>query len=141
MQNILSSRLLSTNTKIKVYRIIILHVVMNGCETWSLALREERRLRVSENRVLRRIFGLKRDEVTGSGENYIMRTLMTYSSPNIIRVLKSRRISFAGYVALMGQRKGACRVCSTMGQRKGACRVCSTYGAEERCMQGLGGGG
>ena len=110
MQNILSSRLLSTNTKIKVYRIIILHVVMNGCETWSLTLREERRLRVSENRVLRRIFGLKRDEVTGSGENYIMRTLMTYSSPNIIRVIKSRRISFAGYVAFMGQRKGACRV-------------------------------
>ena len=55
---------------------IILPVVLYGCETWSLTLREERRLRVFENRVLRRVFGPKRDEVTGNGENYIMRSLV-----------------------------------------------------------------
>ena len=64
MQNFLSSSLLSKNLKIKIYRTIILPVVLYGCETWSLTLKEERRLRVSENRVLRRIFGPKRDEVT-----------------------------------------------------------------------------
>ena len=63
-QNLLSSSLLSKNLKIKIYRTIFLSVVLYGCETWSLTLREERRLRVFENRVLRRIFGLKRDEVT-----------------------------------------------------------------------------
>jgi hypothetical protein len=65
VQGLLSSRLLSKNTKIRVYRTIILPVVLYGCETWSLTLREEQRLRVFENRVLRRIFGPKRDEATG----------------------------------------------------------------------------
>ena len=65
VQNLLSSRLLSKNLKIKTYRTIILPVVLYGCETWSLTLREERKLRVFENRVLRRIFGPRRDEVTG----------------------------------------------------------------------------
>jgi hypothetical protein len=65
VQNLLSSRLLSRNTKIRVYRTVILPVVLYGCETWSLTLREEQRLRVFENRVLRRIFGPKRDEATG----------------------------------------------------------------------------
>ena len=65
MQNLLSSRLLSKNLKIKIYRTIILPVVLYGCETWLLTLREERRLRVFENRVLRRVFGPKRDGVTG----------------------------------------------------------------------------
>jgi len=64
-QNLLSSRLLSKNLKIKRYRTIILPVVSYGCETWSLTLREERKLRVFENMVLRRIFGPRRDEVTG----------------------------------------------------------------------------
>ena len=64
-QNLLSSSLLSKNLKIKIYRTIILPVVLYGCETWLLSLREERRLRIFENRVLRRIFGSKRDEVTG----------------------------------------------------------------------------
>ena len=63
MQNLLSSRLLSKNLKMKIYRIIILPVVLYGCETWSLTLREERKLRVFENMVLR-IFGPKKDEVT-----------------------------------------------------------------------------
>jgi hypothetical protein len=61
----LSSRLLSKNLKIKIYRTIVLSVVLYGCENWSLALREEHRLRVFESRVLRRVFGPKRDEVTG----------------------------------------------------------------------------
>ena len=65
VQNILSSSLLSKNLKIKIYRTIILSVVLYGCETWSVTLREERRLRVFENRVLRRIFGPKRNGVTG----------------------------------------------------------------------------
>jgi hypothetical protein len=65
VQDLLSSNLLSKNIKIKIYRNIILPVVLYGCETWSLRLREEHRLRVFENRVLRRIFGPKRDEVTG----------------------------------------------------------------------------
>jgi hypothetical protein len=71
---LLSSCLLPRKLKIKIYRTIILPVVLYGCETWSLTLREERRLRVFENRVLRRVFGPKRDEVTGNGENYIMRS-------------------------------------------------------------------
>jgi hypothetical protein len=65
VQNLLSSRLLSKNLEIKIYRTIILHVVLYGYETWSLNLRVEGRLRVFENRVLMRIFGPKRDEITG----------------------------------------------------------------------------
>jgi hypothetical protein len=74
VQNLLSSSVLSKYLKIKTYITIILPVVLYGCETWSPTLREERRLRVFENRVLRRIFGPKRDKVTGNGENYIMRS-------------------------------------------------------------------
>jgi hypothetical protein len=65
VQSLLSSRLLCRNVKVKIYETIILPVVLYGCETWSLTLREEHRLRVFEKRVLRRIFGPKRDEVTG----------------------------------------------------------------------------
>jgi hypothetical protein len=93
VQNLLSSRLLSKNLKIRIYTTIILPVVLYGCETWSLTLREEHRLRVFENRVLRRIFGLKRDEVTGEWRklhNEELRDL--YSSPSIIRIIKSRRM-------------------------------------------------
>jgi len=64
VQNLLPSSLLSKTLKIKIYRTIILPVVLCGCETWSLILREERRMQVFENRVLRRVFGPKRDEVT-----------------------------------------------------------------------------
>ena len=97
MQNILSSNLLSKNLKIKIYRTIALPVVMYGCETWSPTLREECRLRVFENRVLRRIFGLKRDEVTGEWRKLQNEELNDlYCSPNIVRVIKSRRIRWAG---------------------------------------------
>ena len=99
MQNLLSSSLLSKNLKIKVYRIIILPVVLYGCETWSLTLREERRLRVFENRVLRRIFGSKRDEVTGEWRKLHEELNNLYSTPNIVRVIKSRRMKWAGHVA------------------------------------------
>jgi len=74
--NRLSSSFLPENININIYRTIILPVVWYGCETWSLTLREERRLRVSENRVLRRIFGPNRDEVTGGGEKYMMKNFM-----------------------------------------------------------------
>jgi hypothetical protein len=72
-------------------------VVLYGCETWALTLREEHRLRVFENRVLRRIFGLKRDEVTGKLHNEELRDL--YPSPSLIRIIKSRRMRWAGHVA------------------------------------------
>ena len=107
VQNLLSSRLLSKNKKIKIYRTIILPVVLYGCETWSMILREERRLRVFENRVLRRVFGPKRDEVTGEWRklhNEELRDL--YSLPNIVRVVKSRRMRWAEHVARMG--RGRC---------------------------------
>jgi len=83
VQNLLSSSLLSNNLKIKMYRTIILPVVLYGCETWSLTLREERRLRVFENRALRRIFGPKGDEVTGEWRKLHNEELNAlYSSPN-----------------------------------------------------------
>jgi hypothetical protein len=76
VRNLLSSSLLSKNTEIKIHRSIILPGVLYGFETWSLTLREERKLRVYGNRVLRIILGSKRGEVTGVGENYIMRSLI-----------------------------------------------------------------
>ena len=107
----MSSRLLSKNLKIKIYRNIILPVVLYGCETWSLTLREERKRRVFENMVSRRIFGPRRDGVTGewrrlhNGEvNYL------YSSPNTVRVIKSRRMRWVGNVARMGEVRGVYRV-------------------------------
>ena len=78
-QKLFSSSLLSKTLKIKIYNTTIMPVVLYGCETWSQTLREERRLWVFENRVLRRVFGLKRDEVTRNGENYIRRSLGIFS--------------------------------------------------------------
>jgi len=103
--------LLSKNLKIKIYRTIILPVVLYGCETWSLTLREEHRLRVFENRVLRRIFGPKRNEVTGKWRKLHNEELNNlYCSPNIVRVIKSRRMRWAGHVARMGEGTGVYRV-------------------------------
>ena len=85
MQNLSSSRLLSKNLKIKIYRNIILPVVLYGCETWSLTLREEMKLRVFENKVFRRIFGPRRDEVTGDWRRMHKEELNDlYASPNIV---------------------------------------------------------
>ena len=112
VQNLLNSSMLSKNVNIKLNRAIILALVLYVCETWSLTLREERRL-MFENRVLMRIFGSERDEVTGSGEDYIIRGLMIclvtkyYSSDQIEE--------------------------NEMGG------ACSTYGGEERWIQGFGG--
>ena len=78
-------------------------VVLYGCETWSLTLKEERKLRVFENKVLRRIFGPRRDEGTGEWRRLHNEELNDlYSSPNIVRVIKSRRMRWAGHVARMG---------------------------------------
>jgi hypothetical protein len=111
VQILLSSRLLSKNLKIRIYKTIILPVVLYGCETWSLILREEHRLRVFENRVLRRIFGLKRDEVTGEWRKLLKEELRDlYSSPSIIRIIKSRRMTWAGHVARMGEKRNANRL-------------------------------
>jgi hypothetical protein len=111
VQNLLSSRLLSKNTKIRVYRNIILPVLLYGCETWSLTLREEQRRRVFENRVLRRMFGPKREEATqewGRLHNEELNDLN--SSPNLIRVIKLRRMRWAGHVARMGEKRGVYRI-------------------------------
>jgi len=92
-----------------------LSVVLYGCETWSLTLRKERRLRVFENRVLREIFGPKRDEVKGEWRKVHNEELNDlYSLPNIVRVINSRKMRWAGHVVRMGK-------------------------GEERCIQGFGG--
>jgi len=111
VQNLLFSRLLSKNLKIKIYRTVILPVVFYGCETWSLTLRDERKLRVFENRVLRKIFGPMRDEVTGEWRRLHNEELNDlYCSPNIVRVIKSRRMKWAGHVARMGEERKVYRV-------------------------------
>jgi len=111
VQNLLSSSLLSKNIKIKVYRTIMLPIVLYGFETWSLTLREERRLRVFENRVLRRIFGPKRDGVTGEWRKIHIEELYDlYWSPNIARVIKSGSMRWAGHVARMWEGRDVYRV-------------------------------
>jgi hypothetical protein len=111
VQSLLSSCLLSRNLKVKIYKTIFLPVVLYGSETWSLTSREEHRLWVFENRVLRRISGPKRDEVTGewrklhSGELHNL-----YSSPDIIRHIKARRMRQVGHVARMGEGRNVYRV-------------------------------
>jgi hypothetical protein len=99
----------SKNIKIRIYKTIILPVVLYGCETWSLTLREEHW--VFENRVLRRIFGPKRDGVTGDWRKLHSEELHNlYFSPNIIRMIKSRRMRWAGNVARMGEMRNTNRI-------------------------------
>ena len=90
----MSSRLLSKNLKFKIYKTIILPVVLYGCETWSFTLREKYRLRVFENRILGRVFGPKRD-VNGAWRR---------------RVIKSRRLRWAGHVASMEEGRSAFKI-------------------------------
>ncbi|KAJ4431708.1 hypothetical protein ANN_20310 [Periplaneta americana] len=99
------------NLKVRIYKTVILPVVLYGCETWTLTLREEHRLRVFENKVVRKIYGAKRDEVTGEWRKLHNAELHAlYSSPDIIRNIKSRRLRWAGHVARMGESRNAYRV-------------------------------
>jgi hypothetical protein len=92
----------------KIYRTIILPVVLYGCETWSLTWKEECMLRIFKNRMLRRIFGPRRDEVTGEWRRLHNKELYAlHSSPDITWVIKSRRLRWAGHAACMGLRRGA----------------------------------
>ena len=106
VQTLLSSRLLSKNLKIKIHKTIILPVVLYGCETWSLTLREESWLRVFVNRILRRIFGPKSDENGEWRRLHNVELLSLHRSPNIVRVIKSGRLRWGGYVARMGGKIG-----------------------------------
>jgi len=111
VQNLLSSRLISKNLKIKIYRTIILPVVLYGCGTWSLTLWEERKLRVFENMVLRRIFGPRRDKLTGEWRRLHNKELNDlYCSPNSVRVIKWRSMRWARHVVCMGEERGVYRV-------------------------------
>jgi hypothetical protein len=103
--------LLSRKLKVKIYKTINLPVLLYGCETWYLTLREEHRLRVFENRVLRRIFGPTRNEVRGEWRKLHNGELHNlYSSPDIIRQIKSRRMRWAGNVSRMGEGRNVYRV-------------------------------
>jgi len=103
--------MLTKNLKIKIYKTIILPVVLYGCETWSLTMREEHRLRVSENKVLRRICGPERDEVTREWRKLHNEELDDLCpSPNIVLVIKLRRMRWAGHLVCMKGRRGMCRV-------------------------------
>jgi hypothetical protein len=106
----LSSLLLSKHVKVRIYKTIILPVVLYGYETWSVTLSEEPKLRVFENRVLR-IFGPKTNRVTGGWRKLHNEELHNlYSSPSIIRIMKSRRIRWAEHVARMGENRNVYRL-------------------------------
>ena len=104
---------------IYIYIYIYVELVLYGCETWSLTLREERRLRVFENRVLRRVFGPNRDEVTGERRKLHNEELNDlYSLPNVVRVVKWRRMRWSGHVALIREDSGVHRVLVGKPERK-----------------------
>jgi hypothetical protein len=104
----LSSHLLSKNLKIKIHKTVVLPVVLYGCKTWSLTLREEHRLRVSENRVLM-IFGPKREEDRSWRKLHSDELHSLFSSWNIVRVIKSRRMRWVGHVVCIGEGRGVYR--------------------------------
>ncbi|KAJ4448580.1 hypothetical protein ANN_10599 [Periplaneta americana] len=118
VEKLLSSSLLSKNLKVRIYKTVILPVVLYCCETWTLTLREEHRLRAFENKVLRKIFGAKRDEVIGEWRKLHNTELQAlYSSPDIIRNIKSRRLRWAGHVPRIGESRNAYTV--LVGRAKG----------------------
>jgi hypothetical protein len=111
VKKLLCSQLLSKNLKIRMYKTIILFVVLYGCETWSLTLREGHRLEVFENRVLRKIFGSKSDEVTGEWRKLHNEELHDlYCSPSIIRIMKLRWMRWPEHVARMGEKNNVYRL-------------------------------
>jgi hypothetical protein len=114
----LSSRLISKNLKIRIYKPVILPIVLYGCETWSFTLREEHSLRVFENKMLRKIFGPKSEEDDSWRKLHNDELHSLYSSPNIVRVIKSRRMRWAGHVARMGEGGGVYRVLVGRPKRK-----------------------
>jgi len=108
LQNTLSSSFLSTNINTKIYRSLILPLVLYGLQAWSLTLREEHRLRLFDNMVLKTIFRLKRDEVTGEWRRiHKGKVYNLYTSPNIIRVIKSRRTRWPGHVERLWEMRAA----------------------------------
>jgi hypothetical protein len=117
VQNLLHSHLVSKNLNIKIYETVILPVVLYGFEIWSLTLREEHRLRVLENRVLRKIFGPKWEEDGTWRKLHNDELHSLYSSQNIVRLIKSRRMRWAGHVARMGDGRGVYGV--LVGRREG----------------------
>jgi hypothetical protein len=119
VQNLLSSHLLSKNVKGRIYKIIILPVVLYECEKWSLTVRVEHKLRAFENRMLSRIFGPKRDAVTGGWRKLHNEELHNlYFSTTVIRIIKSRRMRRAGHVARMGEKRNVYRLLVGKPERK-----------------------
>jgi hypothetical protein len=111
---------MSKNIKIRICKTTVLPVLLYGCETWSPTLQEKHRLRVFENRVLRRIFGPKRDEVTGGWRKLHNEELHDlYSSPNVIRMIKSKKMNWTGHVARIGAKRNACRILVRKPEGKG----------------------
>jgi hypothetical protein len=108
-ENLLCSSSLIKN-KIRLFKTISFLAVMNGCETWSLTLREERRMKLFANRILRESLDLRGARKQASGEEYSAEFNDLSSSPNIIRVITSKIIRWVGHVALVRERRGLCRV-------------------------------
>jgi hypothetical protein len=103
--------LLSKNIRIKIHRSIVLPIVLYGCGTWFFRSRKEYRLRFIENRLRRKIFGTKEDEEIGAWRRIHKEELHEFFSlPNIIRMIKSRRLKWAGHVARMWERRNTCRI-------------------------------
>jgi hypothetical protein len=120
VQSLLPSCLLSRNVKVKIYKTIIIPAVLYGCETRSLTLREQHRLRVFENRVLMGILGPKRNEVMGEWRKMYNGELHNlYSSPDIIRQVKSRRMRWAGHVVHMEEKRKLYKVLVEKPETKG----------------------
>ena len=106
VQKLLTSRLISRKLKLKIYRTVILPVILYGCESWSTTVADEQKLRVFENKILRKIYGPKRDEMTGEWRRLHNEELHgLYDSPDVVKIMKSRRLRWAGHVARMGEKR------------------------------------